>query len=77
MLCAVCFFENLALAVLPDTAVTVTFAPMDEFGERTYQASEPFDRIGRAGMCHIVGADYTESACPGVQKPRSHLLLIQ
>ena len=48
--------EHLALAVLADNGVAVAATHIVESRERTYLASERFDRVGRAGKRHVVAA---------------------
>ncbi|MBC7706290.1 MAG: HipA domain-containing protein [Rhodoferax sp.] len=54
--------EHLALAVLADNGVAVARARTVESGERTYLASERFDRVGLAGKRHVVAASAVHEA---------------
>jgi len=62
--------EHLALAVLADNGVAVVATHIVESRERTYLASERFDRIGRAGKRHVVAAAAVHDEF--VKAPRQH-----
>ena len=62
--------EHLALSVLSDHGVAVATAHIVESGERTYLASERFDRVGLAGKRHVVAAAAVHDTF--VAAPRQH-----
>jgi len=62
--------EHLALAVLADNGVTVARTHIVESSERTYLASERFDRVGLEGKRHVVAAAAVHDAF--VAAPRQH-----
>ncbi len=62
--------EHLALSVLADKGIVVAPAHIVESGERTYLASERFDRVGLAGKRHVVAASAVHDAF--VAAPRQH-----
>lgn len=54
--------EHLALAVLADNGIDTARSHIVESGERTYLASERFDRIGLKGKRHVVAASAVHAA---------------
>lgn len=62
--------EHLALSVLADHGVAVANTHIVESGERTYLASERFDRVGLAGKRHVLAAGAVHDAF--VAAPRQH-----
>lgn len=62
--------EHLALSVLADHGVAVAPTHIVESSERTYLASERFDRVGLAGKRHVVAAAAVHDAF--VAAPRHH-----
>lgn len=62
--------EHLALTVLAESGVAVARAHIVESSERTYLASERFDRIGLEGKRHVVAASAVHDAF--VPAPRQH-----
>lgn len=62
--------EQLALSVLADHGVNVAPTHIVESGERTYLASERFDRVGLSGKRHVVSAAAVHDAF--VSAPRQH-----
>nr|WP_295781900.1 HipA domain-containing protein [Rhodoferax sp.] len=62
--------EHLALAVLAEHGVPVAGARIVESRERTYLASERFDRVGLEGKRHVVAASAVHDAF--VAAPRQH-----
>lgn len=62
--------EHLALTVLADHGIAVAPTAIVESSERTYLASERFDRVGRLGKRHVVPASAIHDAF--VPTPRQH-----